>query len=210
MPGQTLNYGLPYMLGSEALHTIDDVTKLLAERLDTLMTNGTLKGAKGDPGPKGDPGSPGTPGAPGPAGDLKPTAIATCAAFTVNQWTETSPASWSSLVDVNNGGTAQVTSSGLVCRVAGVYLLTLQMPWSDPPANTITFAKIKVNGTTRGEDIRTAAGYEHVSSIAFPIRLAVGDTVRAVVVHNNTAQRTAGGTIQGGVDARLGMYLWAT
>ena len=64
MPGQTLNYGLPYMLGSEALHTIDDVTKLLAERLDTLMTNGTLKGAKGDPGPKGDPGSPGSPGAP--------------------------------------------------------------------------------------------------------------------------------------------------
>ena len=41
MPGGTQKYGLPYLLNTEGLWTIGNVTKLLAERLEALIDNGT-------------------------------------------------------------------------------------------------------------------------------------------------------------------------
>ena len=63
MPGGTQKYGLPYLLNTEGLWTIGNVTKLLAERLEALIDNGTLKGAPGSPGAPGAPGGPNGPAA---------------------------------------------------------------------------------------------------------------------------------------------------
>jgi hypothetical protein len=81
MPGYTVKYRLPYMLDTEGLWTIAQVTRSLADRLDAVMSSGELKGAPGTPGvqgatgpagPQGPTGATGATGAAGPAGPTGP------------------------------------------------------------------------------------------------------------------------------------------
>lgn len=165
------------------------------------------EGPQGPAGPAGADGADGADGAPGADGTKMPTAVATCAAFTAAQWTETAPTRWTALEDRNSPGAAQVTTSGLVARAPGLYLLGLQMPFKQPPTNTRVFAKIKVNGTTRVQNVSLANGFEHIEQMSAPIRLAAGDVCTSVVVHDAAAAQEAGGTIQGGISARLWFHL---
>lgn len=99
MPGQTPVWQLPYLLNTDGIYLLANVTKALADRLDAIIRSGELRGAtgatgpqgpvgptgptgptgatgpkgdKGDPGPKGDKGDRGEQGDTGPQGETGP------------------------------------------------------------------------------------------------------------------------------------------
>lgn len=203
MSGTTTNYQLKYATGDDPVASYPALNRESMEKVDAA-----LKGISKAPGPEGPPGPQGPQGPAGPTGPAGPVgygpaAMVTVAAFDVAAWTEVSPSNWA-MMENQNAPSSQVTPTGLVCKVAGLYLITCQMPWNtDPASGTTTFLKVKVNGTTRAEDIRTGTGYEQVQTLTFVMRLAVNDALRAYVVSSSAGK--AGGIIQGGVGTLFAM-----
>ena len=210
MPGQTQNYALVYPVGSDSAAQWPAQMKTSMEKVDAALTSISKQpGPAGPPGPQGvqgPTGPQGPVGPTGPAGDKHPVMSVTAAAYSATAYQEAGPASWTVETDRNKpaGAAAQATTAGLTVRLAGMYLVTLVMPWASGLTNgTFLVHKVKVNGTTVAEDCRVAWSWENIGHLGVLLPLAAGDTITAVVVHTDSAARIAGGTEQGGVRARL-------
>ena len=214
MPGQTQNYALVYPVGSDSAAQWPAQMKTSMEKVDAALSNiAKMPGTQGPAGPQGiqgPTGPTGPVGPAGPAGDKHPVMSVTTTAFSAAKLTEASPASWTVETDRNrpNGAAAQATTAGLTVRLAGLYLVTLVMPWaSGLTVGTNLVHKVKVNGTTVAEDCLVAWSWENIGHLGVLLPLAAGDTITAVVVHSDSAARTVGGVEQGGVQARLSASL---
>ena len=195
MPGGTAKYGLPYLLNTEGLWTIGNVTKLLAERLEALIDNGTLKGGKGDTGAPG-----------GPTGPA--CAIVLNTAF--------SAASGSIFFAFNNSGVAEVDmpstapvqtfNNGLIPSQKGLYLVTLVVPWGTNNANGVRVIKVidDASGLTLAEDVRTAsATVEQINQLSIILPLTAGQKLNAHVYQNSGSALNVGGVQQGKIQTRF-------
>ena len=199
MPGGTQKYGLPYLLNTEGLWTIGNVTKLLAERLEALIDNGTLKGA---------PGSPGAPGAPGgPNGPA--------ASIVLN--TAYSAASGSIFFAFNNSGTveydlrtaggAQTFNNGLIASRAGIYQISIVVPWGTNNATGQRVIKLvdDASGEAYAEDVRPGVNMEQINQLSVTMPLTAGQKLNCYVYQNSGSALNVGGTQQGRIKTRFAM-----
>ena len=196
MPGGTAKYGLPYLLNTEGLWTIGNVTKLLAERLEALIDNGTLKGGKGDPGAPGGPNGP-------------------AASIVLN--TAYSAASGSIFFAFNNSGTveydlrtaggAQTFNNGLIASRAGIYQISIQVPWGTNNATGQRVIKLvdDASGEAYAEDVRPGVNMEQINQLSVTMPLTAGQKLNCYVYQNSGAALNVGGTQQGRIKTRFAM-----
>lgn len=196
MPGSTAKYGLPYLLNTEGLWTIGNVTKLLAERLEALIDNGTLKGGKGDPGAPGGPNGP-------------------AASIVLN--TAYSAASGSIFFAFNNSGTveydlrtaggAQTFNNGLIASRAGIYQISIQVPWGTNNATGQRVIKLvdDASGEAYAEDVRPGINMEQINQLSVTMPLTAGQKLNCYVYQNSGAALNVGGTQQGRIKTRFAM-----
>lgn len=196
MPGGTAKYGLPYLLNTEGLWTIGNVTKLLAERLEALIDNGTLKGGKGDPGAAGGPNGP-------------------AASIVLN--TAYSAASGSIFFAFNNSGTveydlrtaggAQTFNNGLIASRAGIYQISIQVPWGTNNATGQRVIKLvdDASGEAYAEDVRPGINMEQINQLSVTMPLTAGQKLNCYVYQNSGAALNVGGTQQGRIKTRFAM-----
>ena len=196
MPGGTAKYGLPYLLNTEGLWTIGNVTKLLAERLEALIDNGTLKGGKGDPGAPGGPNGP-------------------AASIVLN--TAYSAASGSIFFAFNNSGTveydlrtaggAQTFNNGLIASRAGIYQISIQVPWGNNNATGQRVIKLvdDASGEAYAEDVRPGINMEQINQLSVTMPLTAGQKLNCYVYQNSGAALNVGGTQQGRIKTRFAM-----
>ena len=196
MPGGTAKYGLPYLLNTEGLWTIGNVTKLLAERLEALIDNGTLKGGKGDTGAPGGPNGP-------------------AASIVLN--TAYSAASGSIFFAFNNSGTveydlrtaggAQTFNNGLIASRAGIYQISIQVPWGTNNANGQRVIKLvdDASGEAYAEDVRPGIAMEQINQLSVTMPLTAGQKLNCYVYQNSGAALNVGGTQQGRIKTRFAM-----
>lgn len=196
MPGGTAKYGLPYLLNTEGLWTIGNVTKLLAERLEALIDNGTLKGGKGDPGAPGGPN--------GPAASITMATQFNAAsgsvffAFNNNGATE---------YDLRTAGGAQTFNNGLIASKAGIYQISIQVPWVTNNATGQRVIKLvdDASGEAYAEDVRPGVAIEQISQLSVTMPLTAGQKLNCYVFQNSGATLTVGGTQQGRIKTRFAM-----
>lgn len=196
MPGGTAKYGLPYLLNTEGLWTIGNVTKLLAERLEALIDSGVLKGGKGDPGAPGGPNGP-------------------AASIVLN--TQYSAASGSIFFAFNNGGTveydlrtaggAQTFNNGLIASRAGIYQISIVVPWGTNNANGQRVIKLvdDATGEAYAEDVRPGVAIEQINQLSVTMPLTAGQKLNCYVFQNSGAALNVGGTQQGRIKTRFAM-----
>lgn len=196
MPGGTAKYGLPYLLNTEGLWTIGNVTKLLAERLEALIDNGTLKGGKGDTGAPGGPNGP-------------------AASIVLN--TAYSAASGSIFFAFNNSGTveydlrtaggAQTFNNGLIASRAGIYQISIQVPWGTNNATGQRVIKLvdDASGEAYAEDVRPGINMEQINQLSVTMPLTAGQKLNCFVYQNSGAALNVGGTQQGRIKTRFAM-----
>ena len=196
MPGGTAKYGLPYLLNTEGLWTIGNVTKLLAERLEALIDSGVLKGGKGDPGAPGGPNGP-------------------AASIVLN--TQYSAASGSIFFAFNNSGTveydlrtaggAQTFNNGLIASRAGIYQISIVVPWGTNNATGQRVIKLvdDATGDAYAEDVRPGVPIEQISQLSVTMPLTAGQKLNCYVFQNSGATLTLGGTQQGRIKTRFAM-----
>lgn len=196
MPGGTAKYGLPYLLNTEGLWTIGNVTKLLAERLEALIDNGTLKGGKGDTGAPGGPNGP-------------------AASIVLN--TAYSAASGSIFFAFNNSGTveydlrtaggAQTFNNGLIASRAGIYQISIQVPWGTNNATGQRVIKLvdDATGEAYAEDVRPGVNMEQINQLSVTMPLTAGQKLNCYVYQNSGAALNVGGTQQGRIKTRFAM-----
>ena len=196
MPGGTAKYGLPYLLNTEGLWTIGNVTKLLAERLEALIDNGTLKGGKGDTGAPGGPNGP-------------------AASIVLN--TAYSAASGSIFFAFNNSGTveydlrtaggAQTFNNGLIASRAGIYQISIQVPWGTNNATGQRVIKLvdDASGEAYAEDVRPGINMEQINQLSVTMPLTAGQKLNCYVYQNSGAALNVGGTQQGRIKTRFAM-----
>lgn len=196
MPGGTAKYGLPYLLNTEGLWTIGNVTKLLAERLEALIDNGILKGAKGDTGAPGGPNGP---------------------AASITMATQFNAASGSVFFAFNNNGTteydlrtaggAQTFNNGLIASKAGIYQISIQVPWVTNNATGQRVIKLvdDASGEAYAEDVRPGVAIEQISQLSVTMPLTAGQKLNCYVFQNSGATLTVGGTQQGRIKTRFAM-----
>lgn len=196
MPGGTAKYGLPYLLNTEGLWTIGNVTKLLAERLEALIDNGTLKGGKGDPGAPGGPNGP-------------------AASIVLN--TAYRAASGSIFFAFNNSGTveydlrtaggAQTFNNGLIASRAGIYQISIQVPWGTNNATGQRVIKLvdDASGEAYAEDVRPGINMEQINQLSVTMPLTAGQKLNCYVYQNSGAALNVGGTQQGRIKTRFAM-----
>ena len=196
MPGGTAKYGLPYLLNTEGLWTIGNVTKLLAERLEALIDSGVLKGGKGDPGAPGGPNGP-------------------AASIVLN--TAYSAASGSIFFAFNNSGTveydlrtaggAQTFNNGLIASRAGIYQISIVVPWGTNNANGQRVIKLvdDATGEAYAEDVRPGVSIEQINQLSVTMPLTAGQKLNCYVYQNSGAALNVGGTQQGRIKTRFAM-----
>ena len=196
MPGGTAKYGLPYLLNTEGLWTIGNVTKLLAERLEALIDSGVLKGGKGDPGAPGGPNGP-------------------AASIVLN--TAYSAASGSIFLAFNNSGTveydlrtaggAQTFNNGLIASRAGIYQISIVVPWGTNNANGQRVIKLvdDATGEAYAEDVRPGVSIEQINQLSVTMPLTAGQKLNCYVFQNSGAALNVGGTQQGRIKTRFAM-----
>ena len=196
MPGGTAKYGLPYLLNTEGLWTIGNVTKLLAERLEALIDNGTLKGGKGDTGAPGGPNGP-------------------AASIVLN--TAYSAASGSIFFAFNNSGTveydlrtaggAQTFNNGLIASRAGIYQISIVVPWVTNNATGQRVIKLvdDASGEVYAEDVRPGVSIEQINQLSVTMPLTAGQKLNCYVYQNSGAALNVGGTQQGRIKTRFAM-----
>lgn len=196
MPGGTAKYGLPYLLNTEGLWTIGNVTKLLAERLEALIDNGTLKGGKGDTGAPGGPNGP-------------------AASIVLN--TAYSAASGSIFFAFNNSGTveydlrtaggAQTFNNGLIASRAGIYQISIVVPWGTNNATGQRVIKLvdDASGAAYAEDVRPGVSIEQINQLSVTMPLTAGQKLNCHVYQNSGAALNVGGTQQGRIKTRFAM-----
>lgn len=196
MPGGTAKYGLPYLLNTEGLWTIGNVTKLLAERLEALIDSGVLKGGKGDPGAPGGPNGP-------------------AASIVLN--TAYSAASGSIFFAFNNSGTveydlrtaggAQTFNNGLIASRAGIYQISIVVPWGTNNANGQRVIKLvdDATGEAYAEDVRPGVSIEQINQLSVTMPLTAGQKLNCYVFQNSGAALNVGGTQQGRIKTRFAM-----
>lgn len=196
MPGGTAKYGLPYLLNTEGLWTIGNVTKLLAERLEALIDSGVLKGGKGDPGAPGGPNGP-------------------AASIVLN--TAYSAASGSIFFAFNNSGTveydlrtaggAQTFNNGLIASRAGIYQISIVVPWGTNNATGQRVIKLvdDASGEAYAEDVRPGINMEQINQLSVTMPLTAGQKLNCYVYQNSGAALNVGGTQQGRIKTRFAM-----
>lgn len=190
MPGGTQKYGLPYLLNTEGLWTIGNVTKLLAERLEALIDNGTLKG------------NPGAPGGPnGPAASITANAFGAASGQLLYLFDSPPLVEY----DLRSPTTAHASPYGLTIRRDGIYLVTIVMPWGTNNANGQRVVKL-VDGADNNvlaEDVRPGSAIEQISQLSVVMPFAAGRRLVSHVYQNSGATLNAGGTQLGGVKTRM-------
>ena len=196
MPGGTQKYGLPYLLNTEGLWTIGNVTKLLAERLEALIDNGTLKGAPGSPGAPGAPGGPNGPAA-AIVGNTAQVANSGSLYFTFSGTVAE--------YDLRSSGGAQTWQYGVIPSRAGIYAVSIVCPWGTNNANGQRILKLidDATGNTIAEDVRPGSAVEQISMLTVVMPLAAGQKLNSHVYQNSGANLTYGGTQQGGIKTRF-------
>lgn len=189
MPGGTKKYGLPYLLPTEGLYTIANVTRLLAERLEALLADGTI-GSGGGETPTGD-------GVNMPAG----AAVMAAASIDLPGWTAHN-VSW--LQEWTAYGVT-VDASGLTVPRKGIYLVTCQSPWENVANDAQAQLKLYSAGVQVGAAASAggAQGWETVACISTMVVMNAGDKLTASAIHGGSTNAKFGGTIQGGVRTRL-------
>ena len=193
MPGGTAKYGLPYLLNTEGLWTIGNVTKLLAERLEALIDSGVLKGGKGDPGAPGGPNGPaasivGNTPQVANSGSIYYTFAGTVAEY-----------------DLRSSGGAQTWQYGVIASRAGIYAVSIVCPWATNNANGQRILKLidDASGNTIAEDVRPGSAVEQISMLTVVMPLTAGQKLNSYVYQNSGANLTYGGTQQGGIRTRF-------
>ena len=196
MPGGTAKYALPYLLNTEGLWTIGNVTKLLAERLEALIDNGTLKGAKGDTGAPGGPNGP---------------------AASITMATQFNAASGSVFFAFNNNGTteydlrtaggAQTFNNGLIASKAGIYQISIVVTWVTNNATGQRVIKLvdDASGEAYAEDVRPGVNMEQINQLSVTMPLTAGQKLNCYVYQNSGAALNVGGTQQGRIKTRFAM-----
>ena len=155
-------------------------------------------GAQGPQGPKGDTGATGAQGPAGAVGGDTVRMVRTSTQSIANATDVT--VSWQSAEwDTQPTGTAQWNSTGFVCRVAGLYLLTAVWPWNANSTGRRNM-KILLNGTSPtsngiGGDGMQSNAWENICQFSDHIALSAGDTLRMVVAQDS------GGSLAGGKGA---------
>lgn len=189
MPGGTSKYGLPYLLPSEPLYKIAEVTKLLAERLELLISNGTIGSGGGSAAPQ----------LPGAAAYM-PTA------YTLAGYTTYKP-TWQSEYTAYG---ATVESGGVRVPAKGIYMVTCQAPWEGAKNDEQLQLKVFANNVQIGaaSSVGGAAEWETVACVATPVALDANTLISASAIHSDTANSVKfGGTIQGAVRTRLAAHM---
>ena len=196
MPGGTQKYGLPYLLNTEGLWTIGNVTKLLAERLEALIDNGTLKGGKGDTGAPGGPN--------GPAASIVLNTAYSAASgsifFTFNN-------SGTVEYDLRTAGGAQTFNNGLIASRAGIYQISIVVPWGTNNATGQRVIKLvdDATGEAYAEDVRPGVNMEQINQLSVTMPLTAGQKLNCYVYQNSGAALNVGGTQQGRIKTRFAM-----
>ena len=190
MPAGTQAYGLPYMLPTDPLHTIDDVTKALAERLETLINNGTLKGPAGPPG-----------GPVGPAASIVGNTVQTAASGSVYYTFAGTAVEY----DLRSAGGAQTWQYGLIASRTGIYHVSIVCPWATNNANGQRILKLidDASGNTIGEDVRPGSSVEQISTLSVVLPLTAGQKLNSYIYQNSGASLNYGGTQQGAIRTRF-------
>ena len=193
MPGGTAKYGLPYLLNTEGLWTIGNVTKLLAERLEALIDNGTLKGGKGDTGAPGGPN--------GPAASIVGNTPQVANSGSVYYTFSGTAAEY----DLRSSGGAQTWQYGVIASRAGIYSVSIVCPWGTNNANGQRILKLidDASGNTIAEDVRPGSAVEQISMLTVVMPLTAGQKLNSYVYQNSGANLNYGGTQQGGIRTRF-------
>lgn len=191
MPGGTAKYGLPYLRPDEPLYTIAKVTQLLAERLETLISNGTI-GSSGS-------------GATATAGPAASITLATPASVDSGSIYFAFNNSGKAEYDLRSAGGAQTHANGVIASKAGIYHISIVMPWGTNNANGQRVIKLidEATGNTIGEDVRPGSSIEQISQISVVLPLTAGQKLNCYVYQNSGTALTVGGTQQGGIKTRF-------
>ncbi len=179
MPAQTPIYQLPYPISTDPVSQGDQQIAALAQRIETVFHDLEI---------------------PPPTG-ADPTPPAVCklvrtSAQTVANATDV-PVTWQSAAwDSQPGGQPQYSTTGFVCRKAGIYRVTAFWPWSGNSAVGRRNMKLTVNATAPSAaimaDVMNATTWENVLSVTDDVVLAVGDTVRMIVAQDSGGSLTGG------------------
>ena len=171
-------------------------------------------GAQGPTGATGPQGATGATGATGPQGPAGPGGPSVSAVITATQSATSSSellfSGFTSEWDDRAAGITdpQLDGNGLICRTAGVYLVTAQLPWANNSSGQRVLKLRRTRSATNTyimEDCRPAVAWENINHLSILTRLQVGDVLRISGVQSSGAALNAHTVQQGGINTRLAM-----
>ncbi|AKJ72263.1 hypothetical protein [Gordonia malaquae] len=181
MPAQTPVYHLPYPVSTDPVRDGATAIQRLAEEIERQMA--AIEFPPPDP-------------AATPADTVR---IVRTSAQSISSGNDTTVIWQAAEYDSRPSGLAQWTSTGFVCRVAGIYNVTAVWPWAANGTGRRNM-KLLLNGTSGTAngiigDAIPASAWENITSVSDQIALNVGDTLRMVVAQDS------GGNLNGGKGA---------
>ncbi|MBF6483838.1 hypothetical protein IU431_06660 [Nocardia otitidiscaviarum] len=187
MPGETPIYHWPYPVATDPIYQGAQQMQNLATAIEATFNAATVP-----------------PGASPP-----PTASAIrTAGLSVNNSADT-VVSWQAAEwDSQPGGQAQYSTTGLTCRVAGLYLIEAVWTWAGN-SNGRRSLKVTKNSTASSgailADAESANAWDNIGMASGVRRLAVGDVLRLIVAQDSGGTLTGGQTMFADVRGRLTM-----
>lgn len=231
MSGTTTNYQLKYATGDDPVATYPALNRESMEKVDAALTGISKapgpegpqgpqgpQGPTGPTGPKGDKGDPGGPpgpkgdtGATGPAGPAGPSGPAasitnpTAYSATSGSVQYVFPAAPAAEYDLRSPTTTHVSNAGLTIRRAGIYHVTVVLPWGTNNANGQRVLKLVdvASGNTIAEDVRPGSSIEQISQLSVVMPFTAGQALTVYSYQNSGSALNAGGTQQGAIKTRF-------
>lgn len=207
MSGTTTNYQLKYATGDDPVASYPALNRESMEKVDTALTNiSKAPGPEGPQGPQGPQGPAGPTGPAGPAGPAasitNPTAYSATSGSVRYVFPSAPPVEYDLRAP---SGTTHVSNAGLTIRRAGIYLVTLVLPWGTNNANGQRVLKLidVASGNTIAEDVRPGSSIEQISQLSVVMSFTAGQALTAYSYQNSGSALNVGGTQQGGIKTRF-------
>ena len=107
--------------------------------------------------------------------------------------------------DLRTAGGAQTFNNGLIASRAGIYHISIVVPWGTNNANGQRVIKLidVASGNTIAEDVRPGSSIEQISQLSVVMPFVKDQALTVYLYQNSGAALNAGGTQQGAIKTRM-------